>query len=177
MPPPSAVAAADAFAPTAAFQRRAPIDLPLEPAEELSAPEAGMPLAGMQTPTPATPAADPAALVALGDTDGACEAYLRQLQTDTRAVLPPDVLMAVALRLQAREQYVEAVGAYRKLGALYGEHPQAANALLQAAFVSFRQLNQREDAVMILEFLLARYPGDPAAAQAQQILAALKPQG
>ena len=163
----------------AAPSTQAPLELPPEPAAELSAPETGIPIlnAEPEAPSAAAASADPAALVAAGDVDGACEAYLLQLQTNARAVLPPDVLMAVAQRLQAREQYAEAVAAYRKLGALYGDHPQAANALLQAAFVAFRQLGQREDAVLILEFLASRYPGSPAEAQARQILVALKPQG
>ncbi len=108
-----------------------------------------------------------------GQLDRAAISYLNILRTSPDTAFEPREQMALASALETQQYPREAVHAFLLIHQHFGEREEAQTALLRAALVYQRRLNDRDGAVRLLRQLIDEHPDSPWRALAQERLRAL----
>lgn len=99
--------------------------------------------------------------------------YLNVLRAFPETVFPPREQMRLATSLEEQGHYPEALQAFTLLHAHYPDHEEAQTALLRAAHLQHRRLDDPDAAAALLQTLLQTYPATPWRELARQRLADL----
>jgi len=108
-----------------------------------------------------------------GNRERAATCYMNILRIDPESVLPEHQQMSVATTLEAMKHFPEAVQAFLLMADRYPRLEEAQTALLRAAHIYHRYLQDPTESQRILTNLLTMYPDSPWSNLAHERLATL----